>query len=143
MSDVTRAQLVRTLQIDWGTYVERFHRFSPEAQKAFLARQGYERLADLLAHVVAWWTEGKRAVEQMLVEPDFQPPSVDVDAFNARAVERVRELEEPVVVESFEQTRASLLDLIRSLPDNAYANKLITDRLYIEVIGHLEEHAIP
>jgi predicted HD superfamily hydrolase involved in NAD metabolism len=70
-------------------------------------------------------------------------PNFDVDAFNARAVERFRGLDEPAVVQAFETARQAWLDLVARLPDDALRNKKIADRLHIEIIGHLAEHAIP
>jgi hypothetical protein len=142
MPDLTREQLLHTLQHGWGTYVERLRRLSPEAQAALLAKQGYARLADLLAHVVAWWSEGKPAIEKMLADPNFNSPDYDVDTFNAQAVERARDLDEPTVIESFERMRQAWLGLVAHLPDDAFQNKKIADRLHIEIIGHLQEHEI-
>ena len=142
MTELTRDQIVSALQDGWGTYVERFERLSPEAQAAFLARQGYACLADLLAHVVAWWEEGLQAVPALLDDSTFSSPDYDVDAFNARAVERFRNVDEPAVIQIFETARRAWLDLVACLPDDALRNKRIAGRLHIEVIGHLAEHAI-
>ncbi len=142
MSELTREQIVSALQDGWGTYVERFERLSPEAQAAFLARQGYAHLADLLGHVVAWWEEGQPAVATLLDDPTFSSPDYDVDAFNARAVERFRNLDEPAVIRTFEAARQAWLALVARLPDEALRNERIAGRLHIELIGHLAEHAI-
>jgi hypothetical protein len=143
VTELSREQILATLQNGWGTYVERFQRLSPEAQAAFLIEQGYARLADLLAHVIAWWEEGKRVIENLLDDPGFNLPEYDVDSFNAQAVERFHNLGEPAVIQSFEQMREAWLHLVTSLPDEAFQNQKIVDRLHIEVIGHLEEHPIP
>ena len=142
MTGLTRGQIISALRDGWGTYVERFERLSPEAQAAFLARQGYARLADLLGHVVAWWEEGQRATLALLDDPNFSSPDYDVDAFNARAVERFHGLDEPAVVHAFEAARRAWLDVVARLPDDVLQNKKIADRLHIEIIGHLGEHDI-
>jgi hypothetical protein len=142
MTELTREQIASALQGGWGTYVERFERLSPEAQAAFLARQGYARLADLLGHVVAWWEEGQPAVAAMLDDPTFSSPDYDVDAFNARAVARFRSLDEPEVIRIFEAARQAWLALVARLPGDALRNERIASRLHIELIGHLAEHAI-
>ncbi len=142
MTELTREQVVSALRDGWGTYVERFERLSPEARAAFLARQGYARLADLLAHVVAWWEEGLQAIPALLADPNFSSPDHDVDDFNARAVERFRGLDEPAVIRAFEAARQAWLDLVARLPDDALRSKRIADRLHIEIIGHLAEHVI-
>ncbi len=142
MTELTREQVVGALQDGWGTYVERFERLSPEAQADFLARQGYARLADLLGHVIAWWEEGLQAVPALLDDPAFGSPDHDVDAFNAQAVERFRGLDEAAVIRTFESARQAWLALVARLPDDALRNEKIAWRLHIEIIGHLEEHAI-
>jgi len=142
MTEGFREQVLATLQNDWGTYAKRFHRLSPEAQAAFLARQGYARLADLLAHVTAWWAEGSRAIENLLIDSGVAWQDYDVDAFNAQAVSRVRELDEIAVIESFEAMRQRMARLVMSLPEATFQQKRVSDRLQIEVIGHYAEHAL-
>ena len=142
MAELTREQIVGTLRDGWGTYVERFERLSPEARAACLAQQGYARLADLLAHVIAWWEEGLQAIPALLDDPNFSSPDHDMDAFNAHAVERFRGLDERAVILTFEAARRAWLDLVARLPDDALRNKRIAGRLDIEIIGHLAEHVI-
>jgi hypothetical protein len=141
MTELTREQIFEALQ-NWASYVERFRRLSPAEQAAFVEKQGYGRLADLLAHVIAWWEEGQRVIKKLLVDPAFTSPNYDEDSFNAQAVERSRHLDEAAIIQSFERTRAAWFDLVNNLPDEAFQNKKITDRLHIELIGHLEEHKI-
>ena len=143
MTEAIREQVLAALQNDWAAYIECFHCLAPEAQAAFLAGQGYARLADLLAHVIAWWTEGSHAVETLLVDPEAGSPDYDVDAFNAQAVFGVRDVDETAVGESFETMRRRMLELVMNLPAAAFRNKRIVDRLQIEVIGHFSEHALP
>lgn len=142
MSDLSREQVLDAIQNGWGTYVGRFRRLSPEAQDAFLHQQGYARLADLLAHVSAWWREGQQAVTNLLSDPGFQSPEHDVDAFNASAVQGCRGLSEAAVIQAFESARKDWLDLVSRLPDAAFRNQRIVDRLRIELLGHLAEHEI-
>src|SRR5512143_935259 len=105
MADVTREELINTLQNDWGNYVNRFRQLAPEKQAAYLAQQGYARLTDLLAHVVAWWTNGKLIGEKMLADPNYKSPEYDVDTFNAQAVARAHSLDEPTVIQTMERAR--------------------------------------
>jgi hypothetical protein len=143
MTELTRNQIFDALQNGWGTYVEQFRRLSPEGQADFLEKQGFARLADLLAHVIAWWEEGQRVIEKLHYDPDFNSPDYDVDSFNAQAVERSRHLDEAATIQSFERTRQAWFDLVNRLPTATFQNKKIVDRLHIEVIGHLEEHRLP
>ncbi len=142
MAELTREQVFDALQYGWGTYVARFRRLSPAAQATFLVKQGYARLADLLAHVVAWWREGQQAIQSMLDDPNFQSPSYDVDAFNAQAVASYRDLGEPAVIVAFESARQAWLALVADLSEDAFQSQKITERLHIELIGHLAEHDV-
>jgi hypothetical protein len=142
MEEVTREQTLADLQGGWATYVSRFHKLSPEAQAQFLAKQGFARFADMLAHVTVWWEEGERVINGMLADPEFRSPSYEVDAFNARAVERFSSIDEATVVGSFELARISFAVLVSDLPEEAFNNKHILNWLYADVIEHLKDHDI-
>ena len=143
MTELTRAQLLDTLQHGWATYVGGFQSLSSEAQAEFLVKQGYARFTDLLAHIIAWWEEGKRVIESLADDPDFAPPEYDVDLFNAQAVERFGSWPEVAVIEAFEHMRATWPDLVARLPDDAFHNQNIANRLRLEVVAHLSEHQLP
>jgi hypothetical protein len=143
MAEITREQVLSALQNGWATYVSRFHKLSPAAQAAFLEKQGYTRFADLLAHVVAWWEEGEQVIKSILADPGFKGSGQEVDAFNARAVEKVRGLDEETVARSFEQMRTTWVDLVAGLPEGAFKNKQIADWLHADVVEHLSDHDIP
>ena len=59
MTDLTRIQLIDTLNGGWATYVARYRALSPGDRQQWLAAQGYLRFSDLLAHIVAWWLDGQ------------------------------------------------------------------------------------
>ena len=40
------------LEIEWGTYIERFNRWSPEVGRKRVNEQGYKQFRDMLAHVL-------------------------------------------------------------------------------------------
>jgi hypothetical protein len=142
MSEVTRQELITALNEGWGSYVPRFRQFSEQERAAFLQAQGYARLADLLGHVVAWWEQALQTVPNLLEDPTFQTPDVDVDKFNAEAVSRFSELDEDSLVCSFLNLRSAWLDLVNDLPDKAFQDSRVRAKLHIELVGHLAEHAI-
>jgi len=142
MAELTRDQVLNILRQDWATYVERFHHLSPAAQAEFLDKQGYNSLADLLAHIYAWWAEGQRVIQNLCNDPDFEPPDYDVDAFNAKAVERYHAWGELEVLNAFEQTRSGWEAFINNLPDGAFQNQHITHRIYLELVYHMQEHEL-
>ncbi len=143
MAEITREQVLSALQNGWATYISRFHKLSPAEQVAFLEKQGYARFADLLAHVVAWWEEGEQVIKSILADPGFKWSGQEVDAFNARAVVKVRDLDEETIVRSFERMRTAWVGLVAGLPAGAFKNKHIANWLHADVVEHLAEHDIP
>jgi hypothetical protein len=142
MAEITREQALDVIQNDWATYVEDFQSFSPAAQAEFLSRQGYGSLSALLAHIIAWWQDGQRVIVSLRDNPDFAPPDYDMDAFNAQAVARFQSRGEPSILDTFEQARAGWISFIEDLPASAFQNQHIAHRLYMELVFHLQEHAL-
>lgn len=143
MTDLTRTQLLGTLNDGWATYVARYRALSPGDQQQWLAAQGYPRFADLLSHVVAWWVDGQLVIARVVADPDYPLCDYDVDAFNAEAVAQYAALDEAAMIAAYEQARAGWIPLINGLSDAALQNPKIADRLRPEILGHLEEHALP
>lgn len=143
MTTVARQQILDGLEQGWKSYTQRFLRLSMQEQTAFLQRQGYARLGDLMAHITAWWRESIPAIERMQTDPNFQSPDVDVDAFNARAVAAAAKMTDDEIMAFFDATRQKFTELVQRLPDTAFEDARIQWRLNIEIIGHLEEHALP
>lgn len=142
MTHISREQFLVILANDWGGYVERFRGVSPAEQASFLDRQGYARLADLLAHVVAWWQDGYAMVQKMRADPTLQNPNYNVDEFNARAVERFAETDTAEMMKLYEAERKGMVDLVESLSDAELADERINTRLYYEIVSHSQEHAL-
>jgi hypothetical protein len=142
MATVTRKELLAALEQEWGTYVERYQQLSDEDKKRFVTKQGYARFADILAHFIAWWEEGMKALERMPGDPAYQPPDYSVDEFNAQAIARFASLDEEAIGKNFENLRREMLQLVSGLPESAFHEKRITDRLHIEILGHMEEHKL-
>ena len=142
MPAVTRGELLEALEREWGTYVERYSRLSGEEKKRFLKKQGYTRFADILAHFIAWWEEGLRALERMSGDPAYQSPDYSVDEFNERAIERFSAKNEEAVIRTYENLRRELVRYVTGLPEDAFRKQQFYDRLHVEILGHLEEHKI-
>ena len=94
MTDLTRTQLLDTLNDGWATYVARYHALPAGDREQWLAAQGYTRFADLLAHVVAWWVDSQQVIERVAADPDYPLRDYDVDVFNAEAVAQYAALDE-------------------------------------------------
>ena len=143
MPTLTHQQVLHILEDEWATYVDRFQKLSPDGRTEFLKKQGYNRFADLLAHIVDWWEVGYDNIIHFLMDPDYQPPERNVDEFNAEAISKVRGLSEDSVIRSFEEKRTFLLRWIEQLPKSAFNNEKVAKQFDMELIGHFSEHEIP
>ena len=142
MAEFTLKDTMRVLEEGWGEYIGQFKALSPEAQKAFLEKQGYESFHDLLAHIVGWWEEGLRVITGIIDEPGFTYEDRDIDAYNQVLVEKYRPWSDDDLFLHFENVREATLDLVSELNEDALTNKHIRGWLYANVIEHLEDHKI-
>ena len=141
-TDITRQSVLTLLAGDWANYVARFQALPPADQAAFLQQQGYKRLADLLAHIVAWWEVGMQAIPRYQADPAAKLLEIDVDSFNARAVEQVQAVTEAGEIMVFEAARRKFLDLSNQLTDEDFRDERILTQFKWELVNHLEEHRI-
>lgn len=142
MENTNRDSVLKCLHQSWGEYVSRINGLTNRERDLFLKKQGYARLQDLIAHVAAWWQDGMQKIAAFQQDPQYQPPAVDVDEFNARVVESVKDRTEASVIESFETVRLQFIELIESLSDEDIENLAINRKLEMEITGHYQEHAI-
>jgi intracellular sulfur oxidation DsrE/DsrF family protein len=142
MEKIARQNVLAVLTKEWGNYVSKFQGLSPEAQAAFLKKHGYQRLADLLAHIGAWWEVGLQVIENFRTDPDARQPEIDVDIFNAKAVEKVRNAPDGEVIQSFEKMRRKFVDCVTNLSEADFQNEKIVNQIKMELINHLEDHKI-
>ena len=142
MEPITRQCVLGLLVGDWADYIPRYQSLSPAAQAAFLQQQGYKRLADLLAHIVAWWQFGMQAIPRFQADPAARMAEIDVDSFNARAVQQVQAVSDADEIKAFEVARQKFLDLTRQLSDDDFKDERILTQIRWELVNHLEDHRI-
>jgi hypothetical protein len=142
METVLRESLVDRLDNSWQPYIARFQHLSAAEQSAFLHQQGYPSFAALLAHIIAWWQDGARVIEQMRLDPAMPLPDYDVNEFNARAVREFADCSDAEVLQVFETQRQAMLALVNDLPDCQLCQENINTRLYYEILMHWSEHSL-
>ncbi len=142
MDKIAREQFQARLENEWQGLVTRFQRLPPSAQQAFLARQGYASLSGLLGHVIAWWQDSVIHIEQMRADPALPLPEYDVDAFNARAIEKFGACSESDILQTYAAQRRAMLELVNRLSDAEISQENINTRLYYEIIMHWTEHEL-
>lgn len=134
-----RFLIIDMLQREWGDYIAEYNGLDAGRQRLFVQKQGYERFRDVLAHVIAWWEQGISVIESASAE---DPCNIeDVDAFNARAIERFRPLEDQQVLTQYENTRLTLSNLVDMLPEDVLGRPNVQSWLRADVIEHYFEHA--
>jgi hypothetical protein len=142
MDQITRQNVINLLNGDWADYVARFQGLPPTVQAAFLEKQGYKRLVDLLAHIVAWWEEGWQAIQQYQDDPAARAPEIDVDGFNARVVEKVRAVSEAEEIRVFEEARRKFVEVVKGLSQDDFKDERVLNQIRWELVDHLEDHRI-
>lgn len=142
MDKRTRGEFLDRLDNSWQNLIERFDARSPDEQAAYLEQQGYARLADLLAHVVAWWQDGVKEISLMLADPEHPLRRYEVDVFNAQAVERVSGVSPEAMEQTFKTQQRAMVDLVNSLSEDELNQHNINMRLYYEIIQHWAEHEL-
>jgi hypothetical protein len=142
MDEITRENVLDLLTEDWAQYVARYQSLPAVAQAAFLEQQGYKRLADLLAHIVAWWQVGLESIRRFRSDPTAKPLEIEIDSFNAMAVEQASQVSDAGEIKVFEQVRLQFVELIRQLSEADFKDERILTQIRWELVNHLEDHRI-
>ena len=142
MDVITRQGVLDLLWGDWAEYVDRFQHLPAAGQAVFLEKQGYERLADLLAHIVAWWEVGLQNIQCYRSDPTALQPEIDVDSFNAQAVQAVRGVTDAEGIKVFEDARRKFVELVQELSADDFQDERVLDQIRWELVNHLEDHRI-
>lgn len=140
---VSRFQTISILENEWAEYIENFSKLDTEKQKEFLAKQGFGSFHDLLAHIVGWWEEGARIISGILASPGFTWVEHDTDQFNAELTKKYTSWTDDDLFKHYETVRLALIELVATLPDDAFLNKDIEGWLAADVIEHYDEHPLP
>jgi len=139
---LSRALVKDTLENEWAGYIERFNQLDAGKQKEFLSKQGFENFHDLVAHVIGWFEETLRVINNVVENSGYMWEGYDVDAFNAELVKKFGAWSDRDLYLHFENVRRSLLDLVDELPKDAFKNQEIESWLSADVVGHFDGHAL-
>jgi hypothetical protein len=126
------------LETEWATYAQDFEKI--EDKESFLKNQGVESFHDLLAHVTGWWEEGARIVKGILYEPNFKWTDPETDAFNVELTKKYASWSDAEILRHYEATRAAMIELVKTIPDEAFLNPDIEGWLAADVVGHYDGH---
>ncbi len=138
----TKQRTLDYVELEWGTYVERFNRLSKEEQNKRVKELGYESFRDLLAHILAWWEDGMSIIHAIAEERPFERKKYDFDAFNAEAVAKYQPWDEGEFMAHFEKTRQNMGADLRSMNETVFENRRVKGWLHGMIIHHAREHLI-
>jgi hypothetical protein len=130
------------MEQEWGTYVERFQRLSPEEQQKRLRESGYGSLRDLLAHILAWWEEGMGIILAIAQDRPFERKKYDFDMFNAEAVTKYQPWEEAEFMSYFERTRQKMAEDLQALDEPVFEHRRVRAWLRAVILAHAREHLV-
>lgn len=137
---ITKQRTLEYVDIEWRTYVERFHRLPKAEQEKRVKEMGYESFRDMLAHILAWWDEGMNIIRAVAEGGEFERKKYDFDVFNAEAVAKYKSWDEREFMAHFEKTRQSMGSDLGSMKEAAYKHRRVQAWIQAVIIHHAREH---
>ena len=139
---VTKQRTLDYVNIEWGTYIERFTRLPEEEQLKRVKAMGYEQFRDMLAHILAWWDEGMGIILAIAQEREYERRKYDFDAFNAEAIAKYKAVDEATFLDQFEKTRQKMEANLRSMNEAVFENRRVKIWLHGIIFHHAREHLV-
>ncbi|NWG05713.1 MAG: ClbS/DfsB family four-helix bundle protein [Chloroflexi bacterium] len=139
---ITKQRTLDYVNVEWGTYIERFNRLPREEGEKRVRQMGYEIFRDILAHILAWWEEGMPIILAIAENREYERKKYDFDAFNAAAVAKYRSWDEREFLAHFEKTRQKMEAGLRSVNDAAFENRRVKNWANGIFIHHAREHLV-
>ncbi len=139
--EFTQTIFLKSLE-EWGACAARFQALPPEDQAAYLHKQGFASIHDLLAHAGVWWEEARGIIEDTLNHVERPRRKYDFDEFNAASLARFRNTPEPDLMKWYEAERQRMVELVSSLDAQQIKMRKVYTWLDGVVLLHLKEHGI-
>jgi hypothetical protein len=139
---ISKQRALDYVELEWGTYIERFTRLSKEEQKKRVKALGFESLRDLLAHILAWWEEGMGIIRAIAEDRPFERKKYDFDVFNAEAIAKYRPWKDDEFLAHFEKTRQKMGADLKSMHEAVFENRRVRGWLRGMILHHAREHLI-
>jgi hypothetical protein len=130
------------LEIEWGTYIERFNRLPALEGSKRVRSQGYDRFRDMLAHILSWWEDVMPTILAIAENREFEKKKYDFAVFNAEAVAKYQDWDETEFLAHFENTRQKTVADLKSINEAAFDDKRIRGRINGIFIHHAREHLV-
>jgi hypothetical protein len=137
----TRQDLLTALEKGWKQYLPHMAALPPDEQARYAQEQGYARIEDVVAHILAWWELSMQHTREVL-SGKYLPIANDMDDFNARVVVQYQGWTLTAIEEKFATTLTTFEHFLRDLPESAFENDRIQLWLRMESIDHYEDHRL-
>jgi hypothetical protein len=138
-----KQQLLKQLEKAWTTIEESYAGLS-DSQLTEPGVMDNWSVKDILAHVTTWEEEALKYLPLILTggKPPRYSQYGGIDAFNARMAEQKRGLALSDVQRQLDETHRRLLDYIRSVPEEHFAQETrFRHRLRLDTYSHYPKHA--
>ncbi len=139
--EFTQSIFLKSLE-EWGACAARFKALPPEDQAAYLHKQGFASIHDLLAHVSVWWEEARGIIEDTLNKVERPRRKYDFDEFNAASLQRFHDTPEDEFMAWFEAERQKMIGLVSSLTPEQLKLRRVYGWLDAVTLFHLKEHGV-
>jgi len=139
---ITKQRTLDYVNVEWGTYIERFNRLPRDEQMKRVKEMGYEQFRDMLAHIMAWWDEGMGVILAIAQEREYERKKYDFDVFNAEAVAKYKSMDETAFLNQFEKTRQKMAADLGSMNEAVFENRRVKSWLRGVVFDHARKHLV-
>ncbi|MEP7137235.1 MAG: ClbS/DfsB family four-helix bundle protein [Chloroflexota bacterium] len=139
---ITKQRTLDYINMEWGTYIERFARLPKAEQAKRVKEMGYEQFRDMLAHILAWWDEGMGIILAIAQEKEYERKKYDFDVFNAEAVAKYKDWDEAAFLNQFEKTRQKIGADLGSMNEAVFENRRVKTWVHGIFIHHAREHLV-
>jgi hypothetical protein len=139
--EFTQTIFLKSLE-EWGGTAARFKALPPEDQAAYLQKQGFGSMHDMLAHAGVWWEEARGIIEDRLNKVERPRRKYDFDEFNAASLQRFREVADDEFMAWFEAERQKMIRLVSSLSPEQLGMRSVYGWLDAVTLLHLKEHGV-
>ncbi len=141
MPEYKRSLFLQCLE-EWQRYPASVNALSADERSAFLHRQGFTSLHDLLAHIATWWEEADGIIRDRIESRPRPARKYDLDAFNAASLERFKDTAEAALLAWYEAQRQRMAATVSSLADEWLKVRTVYTWLDGVVLEHLKEHGL-
>ena len=139
---IAKQRTLDYVNIEWGTYIERFNRLPEGEQEKRVKEMGYESFRDILAHILSWWDEGLSVILAIAENREFKRKKYDFDVFNAEAVAKYKSWDEAEFMTHFEKTRQKMEADLGAMNEAVFENRRVKSWIRGIIIHHAREHLV-